>query len=65
MWKWKWLFVNGCESNGLISTVIEFLRLCKEKGSASIRSWIMLTLMILQCNKKAELNIEMISQLLL
>jgi len=33
MWKWKWLFVNGCESNDLISTVIEFLRLCKEKGT--------------------------------
>jgi hypothetical protein len=33
MWKWKWLFVNGCESNGLISTVIEFLRLCREKGT--------------------------------
>jgi hypothetical protein len=32
IWKWKWLFVNGCESNSLISTVIVFLRLCKEKG---------------------------------
>jgi hypothetical protein len=30
MWKWKWLLVNGCESNGLISTVIEGC--AKKKG---------------------------------
>ena len=65
MWKWKWLFVNGCESNGLISTVIEFLRFVQRKRHVgSVCSWITLTVMILECNKWAALNNEMISQLL-
>jgi hypothetical protein len=25
MGKWKWLFVNGCEFNGLISVTMEYL----------------------------------------
>jgi hypothetical protein len=43
--------MNGCESNGLISTVIEFLRLCKEKGMCINMLMDYVTIMIFQCNK--------------
>jgi hypothetical protein len=34
--KWKWLFVNGSESKGLISAVEEFLNSGRDETNASI-----------------------------
>jgi hypothetical protein len=30
MWKWKWLFVNGCKCKSMIYTMTEFLNLSQD-----------------------------------
>jgi hypothetical protein len=39
---WKWVFVNGCECNSLISDVIKFLNSCQDWKNASVCSEVML-----------------------
>jgi hypothetical protein len=65
MRKWKWLFVNACESKGSISTPTEFFKSHAKTGQmlhcARGLCW---KVMILQWNKKATFKVAVTSHLI-
>jgi hypothetical protein len=36
LWKWKWLFVYGCDCQSMISAMMEFLDLCQEVKNVAV-----------------------------